>query len=91
MKKIVNGLEVDMTPAEVTARQAEDDAWSQRHIPTPDETDQDEINRTLTMDGSVVRAGLELLFGVMSGKIAIDPNLTKPKFITLLKGRMRTP
>lgn len=90
MKKIVNGVEVEMTPAEVTARQAEDDAWNGRHIPTPDETDQDEINRTLTMDGSIVRAGLELLFGVMSGKIAIDPTLTKPKFITLLKGRMRT-
>lgn len=88
----MNGEEVEMTPAEVTARQAEEDAWNgQSHPTNNDEIDQAELNRAILAEGSVTRAGLELLFGIMSGKIAIDPTLTKPKFITLLKGRMRTP
>lgn len=90
MKKMINGELVDMTPVEIADRQAEESSWASRHIPTDDEIDQDQLNRALIADGSVTRAFGELLFGVMSGKIPINPTLTQAGFKSLLLARMRT-
>lgn len=90
MKKIVDGVEVEMTPQEVADREAEEAAWAARYIPTIDEIDQDELNRALAAEGSIVRAGLEILFGVIKGTIPVTPALTKAQFVAMLKARMRT-
>lgn len=88
MDKVVDGRVVQMTPEEVAARQAEEAAWLNRYIPTPDEANKDKINQALLENGSVVRAGLEVLFGVIKGTIPINPNTTKAQFINLLQSRM---
>jgi len=93
MRKIVNGIEVDMMPAEEAARLAEDAAWEARHIPTLDEIDQDELNRILVAEGSVTRAIMELML-IEINKLRADhsrPPYTKAQFITALKAQMRTP
>lgn len=90
MKKIVNGIEVEMTPEEISAREAEEEAWNNRPPPDWDALDTAEINRMLLDDGSVVRAGLEILFGVIKGTIPVTPALTKAQFVAMLKARIRT-
>lgn len=91
MKKIVNGEEIEMTPAEVAQRQADDAAWAARHIPTNDEIDQDELNRALASEGSIVRAIAELQFRMIKGQIPTTPTLTPAQYRALLKPGMRTP
>lgn len=90
MKKVVNGIEIEMTADEIAVRQAEEAAWAARRIPTNDETDQDELNRALTAEGSVTRALGEIVFGLASGRIPINPSLTKQQFVTMLRAKMRT-
>lgn len=52
--------------------------------------DMDALNLVLAQEGSVFRAGMELLFGVMKGTIVVDPTLTPMKFKALLLAKMRT-
>ena len=85
--KIVNGVVSEMTPEEEAALEAEEQAWRDRRLPTNDELDQDELNRMLAQDGSVVRALAEVLFQVAKVQ---TPTLTKQQFITLLKSKMRS-
>jgi len=85
--KLVNGQRVQFTPEEETARDAEELEWANRHIPTTDEIDTEELNRLLTQDGSVVRAIAEVLFQVAKTQV---PTLTKEQFINNLKSKMRT-
>ncbi len=85
--KLINGEQIPFTPEEEAARDAEELEWANRHIPTADEIDTDELNRMLTQDGSVVRALAEVLFQVAKVQ---TPTLTKQQFINLLKSKMRT-
>jgi len=85
--KFVNGEQFPFTPEEEAARDAEELAWTNRHTPTNDEIDTDELNRMLTQDGSIVRALAEVLFQVAKVQ---TPTLTKQQFINLLKSKMRT-
>lgn len=85
--KLVNGQVVPYTQEEEDARDAEELAWANRHIPTNDEIDTDELNRMLAQDGSIVRALAEVLFQVAKVQ---TPALTKQQFINLLKSKMRT-
>ena len=86
--KLVNGLAVPFTPAEEAARDAEELAWANRHIPTPDEANQDAINAVLIQPGSVVRAIAEVQFAMIKGQIPVTPTITKQQYIDLLKARM---
>jgi hypothetical protein len=90
MKKVVDGKEVEMTPDEVAARQAEEAEWAARRIPTNDEIDQSALNEALTAEGSVTRAMGDILFGVIKGTIPVTPSLTKQQFVTMLRAKMRT-
>lgn len=85
--KLVNGIQVPFTPDEEAARDAEELAWANRHIDTPDEIDTRELNKILTQDGSIVRALAEVLFQVAQVQ---NPALTKQQFINNLKSKMRT-
>jgi hypothetical protein len=85
--KIVNGVVSSLTPEEEAVLEAEEQAWRDRRLPTNDELDQDELNRMLAQDGSVVRALAEVLFQVAKVQ---TPTLTKQQFITLLKSKMRS-
>lgn len=49
------------------------------------------INAALTQPGTVTRALGEILFGVIKGTIPVQPGLTKPQFVALVKSRMRSP
>lgn len=59
--------------------------------PTPDELDLAELNAIMLAQGSVGRATLEILFGVIKGTIPVTPSLTKSQFKTMVKNMMRTP
>ena len=90
MRKFLDGIEVEMSAGEIVARQVEEAAWAARRVPTNDETDQEELNRALAAEGNVARALAELLFGVIKGTIPVNPALTKPLFVAMLKAKMRT-
>lgn len=91
MKKLINGVVVDMTPEEAAERLAEEAAWAARHIPTDSEIDLEEINRALRQEGSLFRAIMEVQFGQIKGTIPVNPNITPVQYWTLLRSRMRTP
>ena len=88
--KLINGEQIPFTPEEEAERDAEELAWASRHIPTLDEIDTEELNKILLAEGSVTRAILETLFGMMKGTIPINPDITKQQFITAFKAKMRS-
>lgn len=91
LRKMVDGEYVDLTPEEEAERLAEEAAWAARHIPTTDEVDQDELNRALTAEGSVVRALAELTF-IEINRLRERAGLTaytKQQFVDALKAKMR--
>lgn len=88
MKKVVNGIEIEMTADEIAVRQAEEAAWAARRIPTNDEIDQDELNRALAAPGSLMRAIAEVQFGMIKGTIPVNPALTPATYKALLASKM---
>ena len=89
MRKIVNGVSVDLTPEERAEQLAAIAAWEARHIPTEDELDTEELNRMLMQPGTVLRGLAEVVFGIAKGTIPVTPSLTVQQFRTLIKQRMR--
>jgi hypothetical protein len=94
MDKIVNGEVVEMTPAEVAARLAEEAAWAARHIPTNDEIDIAELNRALAEEGSLMRAVVAVLRSeiniVRAAVVPALPPRTVAQVTAALKAQMRT-
>lgn len=97
MKKIVNGEEIDMTPTEIAARQAEEAAWAARHIPTDAEIDMEELNRALAQPGSVFRGFVLVMLDEINAlrtRPANSPAL-QPRTVDQIKpaiqNKMRTP
>lgn len=91
MQKMVNGVLVDMTPEEEAARLAEELAWANRHIPTIDEIDTEELNRVLLSEGSVLRAICELMLQEINN-LRVRAGLTaytRQQFVTALRNKMR--
>lgn len=58
--------------------------------PDLDADDLASLNAALAQEGSLGRATLELLYGVITGKIPVTPSLTKPAYIAMIAARMRT-
>jgi hypothetical protein len=56
-----------------------------------DQLDQETLNRLLADEGSIVRAILEIQFGMIKGTIPINPNITLPIYRALVRSKMRTP
>lgn len=99
MKKVVNGEEVDMTPSEVSARQAEEAAWAARHIPTDAEIDMDELNKALAQPGSVFRGFVLVMLdeiNILRARVAALgggplPPRTVDQIKPAMQNKMRTP
>lgn len=90
-RKVVNGVEIEFTFAEEADRDAEEAVWANRRIPTDDEIDQEELNRALIMEGSIVRAIVEVMF-IEVNKLRIkdgDSEYTRLQFVNALKSKMR--
>ncbi len=89
--KLVNGVQIALTPEEEAARDAEELAWANRVIPTADELDQDTINRVLTEPGSFTRALAEVVFqeiNTLRARAGLTER-TKQQFTDALKAKMR--
>ena len=50
--------------------------------------DQDELNRVLASPGSILRAALEIQFGMIKGTIPVNPALTPAGYKAMLRAQM---
>lgn len=97
MKKLVNGVLVDMTPEEEAARVAEDAAETAKPVLTLSEIDLAELNKLLVQDGSVLRGFILLMLdeiNILRTRPASSPAL-QPRTVDQIKpgiqSKMRTP